>query len=115
MMDVMSTISIADIISQLDPAVAGGVAASVLGVGGVGVVVSKAAKRSNKATTVAAPTKVKKIDVSIPYDAAARLAYDHFRADGKEADFETFQKKYEQLAVAQVTLKKCEREMAELN
>jgi hypothetical protein len=104
-----------DMLTQFDPAVAGGIAASVLGVGGVATAASKAANKSSNSASVAAPAKVEKIDVSIPYDAAARFAYDQFRADGKEAEFEAFKKKYEQLAVAQATLKKCEREMAELN
>ena len=96
-------------LSQFDPAVAGGIAASVLGVGGVGVAASKANKRSNGAT---APAKGEKIDVSIPYDAAARMAFDEYLANGKEADFETFKKKYEQMTVAIIKAKKLEREMS---
>ena len=59
------------------------------------------------------------VDLSIPYDAAARLAYDKWRAMYGKGDFDTaeyavFKVKYEQLAVAEVISKKLEKEMAEL-
>ena len=43
------------------------------------------------------------VDISIPYDAAARLAYD---ASDKSISFEEFKPKYEAEAVAMVTAKK---------
>ena len=101
--------------TQMDPTVAGGIAASVLGAGGVAVASKRGGASSTNGATSTAPAKVEKIDISIPYDAAAKLAYDEFRASGKETDYETFKSKYEQLAVAQVTLKKLEREFVELN
>jgi len=110
----MTGTEVMDMIIQLDPTVAGGIAASVLGGAGVAATAANRGKPGRSSVTKA-PAKVEKIDVSIPYDAAARLAYDEFRASGKEADFEAFKAKYEHLAVAQVTLKKFEREMVELN
>lgn len=109
----MTGTEVVDMFTQMDPAtIAGGIAASLFGAGGVAM-----ATKNGGATAAPAakPAKVEKIDVSIPYDAAARLAYDEFRASGKEADYETFKIKYENLAVAQVTLKKCEREFAQLS
>jgi predicted lipid-binding transport protein (Tim44 family) len=104
-----------DTITQMDPSVAGGIAASVLGAGGFAVARKRGGAKANGDTAAPAAKKVGKIDVSIPYDAAAKLAYNEFRSSGKETDYETFKNKYEQLAVAQVTLKKFEREYAELN
>lgn len=105
-----------DTITQMDPSVAGGIAASVLGAGGFAVARKRGGAKANGATAAApAAKKAGKIDVSIPYDAAAKLAYKEFRSSGKETDYETFKNKYEQLAVAQVTLKKFEREYSELN
>ena len=54
------------------------------------------------------------IDVSIPYDAAARLAYDEWcQSNGKTADaakFVTFEKNYVAVTVANVSAKKAARE-----
>ncbi len=59
-----------------------------------------------------------KVDVSIPYDAAARLAYDQWRTENEmeedEATYAAFKSKYESLAVANVIAKKMEREIAAL-
>jgi len=54
-------------------------------------------------------------DVSIPYDAAARLAYDEWRAQYNKGDFdpkryETFKTNYETITVANVAAKKKARE-----
>ena len=54
-------------------------------------------------------------DVSIPYDAAARLAYDQWRAEYNKGDFdaaryETFKTNYETITVANVSAKKKARE-----
>lgn len=46
------------------------------------------------------------VDVSIPYDAAARLAY---KTGGYRGDYQTFRTAYEQRAVAQVMAKQRER------
>jgi DNA-nicking Smr family endonuclease len=80
-----------------------------LGLGGVAATKAGGSETKTAATT----TKKSATDVSIPYDAAARLAYDEYRAanEGKEIDFDTFQTKYTQMTVADVTAKKLEREM----
>ena len=62
-----------------------------------------------------APTP--KIDVSIPYDAAARFAYDEWRTEGEhgrpnEKAYQEFKKLYEKMAVTTATMKKLERDMA---
>jgi hypothetical protein len=111
----MTSTEMIDMLTQMDPAVAGGVAASFLGLGAGGVAVASKKGGATRSGANTAPIKNEKIDVSIPYDAAAKLAYDIFRASGKEAVYATFKARYEQLVVAQVTLKKCEREFAELN
>ena len=54
-------------------------------------------------------------DVSVPYDAAARLAYDQWRAEYNKGDFdtaryETFKTNYETITVANVSAKKKARE-----
>lgn len=100
-------------ITQMDPTIAGAIGASSLGLVGVAAV-SKNNKK-NGVTKKTPSSKVETIDVSIPYDAAARLAYDEFRANGKEADYETFKAKWEQLAVAQSSVKHAEREFSALN
>lgn len=67
--------------------------------------------RNNMATKAAEPTT----DLTIPYDAAARLAYDEWRAKYKKGDFdqtryEQFKANYEQITVANVSAKKTARE-----
>lgn len=94
---------------QFDPAVVGGIAASILGLGGVAV--KNAGGDKSTAAATKSPKPSSGADVSIPYDAAARLAYDEYRASGKEADFEAFKTKYEVMTVASITAKTIEREM----
>jgi hypothetical protein len=80
--------------------------------GGLGFATTKAGKKDSTATGKSAAGATKKsgaYDVSVPYDAAARLAYSE--ETDKSVDFETFQKKYEQLTVATITAKKMEREL----
>ena len=60
------------------------------------------------------------IDVSIPYDAAARLAYDNWRVEQGKGDFDVetykaFKEIYTQLAVTEVVVKKKSREMESLH
>lgn len=59
------------------------------------------------------------IGISIPYDAAAKLAYDEWRSvndkgEYDEAIFSTFKDLYNSKVVAEVTLKKCARDLAGL-
>jgi hypothetical protein len=60
----------------------------------------------------------KGVDISIPYDAAARLAYDDWRAAFSkgafdETRFQNFKKNYEAITVANVVAKKNARESGE--
>jgi hypothetical protein len=64
----------------------------------------------------AAPAVVEKIDVSIPYDAAARLAYRELKGLGEsgkydETEFLKFKEAYETTTVANVIVKKMERDL----
>ena len=57
------------------------------------------------------------IDVSIPYDAAAKMAYREYTGVASvtdPADYKSFKALYEEATVAQVTLKKLQRELATL-
>lgn len=57
------------------------------------------------------------IDISIPYDAAAVLTYCKLKGIKEvtdQADFEAFKTVYEEAAVAEVTLKKMERDTADM-
>lgn len=102
-----------DSLAQLDPAVMGGIAAAVLGVGGVAA--TQAGKKNGATETKSSsPATINKsnADLSIPYDAAARLAYDSYVASsGKETDFESFKAMYEKMTVADITAKKLGREL----
>ena len=65
----------------------------------------------------AATTSTGSSDVSIPYDAAARLAYDEWRAQYSKGAFdakrfESFKKNYETITIANVVAKKKAREDA---
>ena len=57
-------------------------------------------------------------DVSIPYDAAARLAYDEWRAQYKKGNFDddryaSFKANYEAITVANISAKKLARDASE--
>lgn len=57
------------------------------------------------------------IDISIPYDAAAVLTYCKLKGIKEvtdQTDFEAFKTVYEEAAVAEVTLKKMERDTADM-
>jgi hypothetical protein len=58
-------------------------------------------KRPDKATSAAA-SSLASVDVSIPYDAAAMLAYE---ASSKDTDFELFKLKYKEETVAMIKSK----------
>jgi hypothetical protein len=103
----------------LDPLMLGGGVALValLGIG--------AAVLGNKGTETESSSteKVKKvepkpepIDVSIPYDAAALLAYQKANLRGKETDkgFQEFKVMYKELAVAEVILKREQQKILDM-
>jgi hypothetical protein len=102
------------VLGGMDPLVLGGAGAAVLAValasslagkGGPAGDGSGSSSSSTPAPTKKAP-KPEPVDISIPYDAAARLAYQ--RATGGKgggADFAAFNAMYREVAVAEVTLK----------
>jgi len=66
-------------------------------------------------TATWATAKQATVDVSIPYDAAARLAYEQWREEYNKGDFddkryEAFKANYNAIAIANVTAKKKARE-----
>ena len=70
------------------------------------------------ASWAAASKAANTIDVSIPYDAAARLAYDEWRAEYNKGTFdasryEAFKTNYYAITIANVTAKKKARETGE--
>lgn len=71
--------------------------------------------RRSMSITVAASATDSDVDVSIPYDAAARLEYDQWRATFDKGDFNddryaTFKANYEAITVSNVAAKKKARE-----
>jgi hypothetical protein len=106
----------------MDTTTAAGILAAVA-VGGIALATKGASSEDEESTATpkAAPAAKEpeppKPDLSIPYDSAARLAYDQWRSangqgDFNEASYAAFRTKYEALTVANVVAKKIEREMA---
>lgn len=100
--------------------IAAGAFAAALAVVGAGFYVGNMSgtDTSTDATTVDEP-EPEPIDVTIPYDAAARLAYDIWRdenekGDFDEAAFDAFSKIYKTQAVATAVLKKASRDLDKL-
>jgi hypothetical protein len=94
---------------------AGAVAAAVAvaGIGGF-----FAMKKTSKKTTEAQSKTVDiLIDISIPYNAAAVLAYNEWRGDAEldETPFERFEPLYLEKAVAEVSAKKIAREISKVD
>ena len=94
---------------------AAAVAAAVIGVAAL-------AQGGGGKTEAAAPKKAEEpepepepIDVSIPYDAAARLAFAEMSSEeADEEKFAKFKQLYEKKTVAEVTAKKAARDLATL-
>lgn len=94
--------------AALDPGVLAAGGAILAGL--VGAVATQGGKGESAASAVVVEEEVVKIDVSIPYDAAARLA---FKAAGlNEGKYGEFQPLYNAKSVADVTVKKVARELA---
>jgi hypothetical protein len=91
----------------------GGIAATVLGVGGVAATQIRGKNGATVTKKGSSPSVASKsnADVAIPYDAAARLAFDEYTAGGKEMDFDSFKTMYEKMTVADITAKKLERDL----
>jgi hypothetical protein len=88
-----------------------------------GAIIAATMSSTGTAVSASSPSTISKpeakpepIDVSIPYDAAARLAYEEWRAEYNKGDFneigyEDFKKKYEAMAIATVVSKKIARDL----
>jgi hypothetical protein len=79
---------------------------------------STAAVRFMASTDSETSTTTSTVDLSIPYDAAARLAYDEWRTKYDKGDFNperyaVFQQNYEAITVANVVAKKQARDQGE--
>jgi hypothetical protein len=105
---------------SFDPTILGVAGVAVLAVAGAVAMAASAAKSGGgngdntaSKTTAKVEPEPEPIDVSIPYDAAALLAYQTVnpKATVKDADFQAFNAKYKQLTVAQVSLKNKQRQV----
>jgi len=113
-------------LSSMDPSVLIGAAAATIGIAGSAIFMGRENNDNNNAdasteTTTSAPEpEPEPIDVSIPYDAAARLAYESMgiarNADNVDVDFETdFRPIYEQKCIYEVILKKYQSKLATID
>lgn len=80
---------------------------------------SSAPKVTEQVPFVVPAVEAEKIDVSIPYDAAARLAYRELKGLDEsskydENEFVKFKQVYEDTTIANVIVKKKERELREM-
>lgn len=81
--------------------------------GGIAAMTGKT-KSETKEENFFMETEPEPIDVSIPYDAAARLAFAAMASNPKDEDlYYQFEAIYEEKTVADVTVKKMERELNE--
>jgi hypothetical protein len=86
-----------------------GLGAIAAGLGGLLLGNRKETTTTTKQVVVGEPEI--KIDVSIPYNAAALIAYEKVIGEYNEATFAKFESLYHEKAVAEVTLKKVTREL----
>jgi hypothetical protein len=110
-------------ISAVDPTIlmGGGAILAVIAIG-VAVVGSKSGENTYKETAAAATPAMAEpepepIDVSIPYDAAALLAYQQQvnpKGDILDKEFQTFKHMYYEMSVAEVILKQNQRKLQEI-
>lgn len=89
----------------------------VAGIAGVFVILGALQKSAGPKTKVVSSKQKKKVALlAIPYDAAARLAYDQWLSENEEEEYNdegyrVFREQYEKMAVAMVTYKKLERDL----
>jgi hypothetical protein len=81
------------------------------------VIGSMSGGASSSKSTKPVATKREIIDISIPYDAAARLAYDKWREANDKGAFDgggfgAFKEVYEEATIGMVTYKQMERSLA---
>ena len=81
------------------------------GIAGVVAATAGGNNASTSTATAAAPAEEPKVDLSIPYNAAAELAYQAWKTPETTTTLEEFTVLYEKKTVAQVTAKKVARDM----
>eukprot|EP00521_Asterionellopsis_glacialis_P019343 CAMPEP_0195314886 /NCGR_PEP_ID=MMETSP0708-20121125/2671_1 /TAXON_ID=33640 /ORGANISM="Asterionellopsis glacialis, Strain CCMP134" /LENGTH=159 /DNA_ID=CAMNT_0040379983 /DNA_START=1 /DNA_END=480 /DNA_ORIENTATION=+ len=88
---------------------------AVITAAGVATFMNQNGESSSSSTTSAtAEPEVEKIDVSIPYDSAAILAYEEWREGEFDQEvFAAYKKIYKGMAITKVTFKKQERDAAD--
>ena len=102
----------AGVLQTADPTVLGAACAALAGLFGV-MAQKNAGDDAGTATANAiVEEEPEPIDVSIPYDAAARLAFAAKRLD--ESKFAEFEAMYEEATVADVTVKKFARDLKDM-
>jgi len=112
------TSSAVDAAMAIDPTyVIASVGAAVSAIGGAAIAFGRKGgdKNASTAKVAKAVAKPEPIDVSIPYDAAAYLAFDAYaKSSSKKVDFKQFQSLYYELMVAEVKAKVQERKINEM-
>ncbi|KAL3780780.1 hypothetical protein HJC23_006718 [Cyclotella cryptica] len=112
------TTSAVDAAISIDPTyVIASVGAAVSAIGGAAIAFGKKGDEKNDSSVnvVKAIAEPEPIDVSIPYDAAASLAYDSYaKSSSKKVDFKQFQSLYYEQMVAEVKAKVQERKINEM-
>ena len=101
----------AGVLQTADPTVLGAAGAALAGLFGV-MAQKNAGDDAGTAATAIVEEEPEPIDVSIPYDAAARLAFAAKRLD--ESKFAEFEAMYEEATVADVTVKKFARDLKDM-
>eukprot|EP00565_Helicotheca_tamesis_P005776 CAMPEP_0185728952 /NCGR_PEP_ID=MMETSP1171-20130828/4384_1 /TAXON_ID=374046 /ORGANISM="Helicotheca tamensis, Strain CCMP826" /LENGTH=174 /DNA_ID=CAMNT_0028397709 /DNA_START=48 /DNA_END=572 /DNA_ORIENTATION=+ len=99
--------------TQIEAFIVPGVAA--LAAGAAAIFAPKLGGKAEKKSTVAAEPEPEPIDVSIPYDATALLAYESWREENEKGEFnaetfEGFSKIYYEMSVGTATAKKLKRD-----
>lgn len=91
-------------------------AAGAAAFAGIATVMKKSTGGSSTSAVAAKPEpEPEPIDISIPYDAASVLAYEAWKEEGAQYDdaiYQKFKGIYESKAIAEVSLKKAERDAA---
>ena len=113
-----ATVSSLDVLSSAPSEVT--IAVALVLLIGAGVAMKNGSSSDSGPSKKETEPEPKPIDVSIPYDAAARLAYDNWRVEQDKGDFnvetyKAFKEIYTQLAVTEVVVKKKSREIESLH
>jgi hypothetical protein len=115
-----------DVLNGLDPMILGGGAVGILVLAAVAAAAGSPTSERGTGSGKSSSSNTQKqlvevqaeelVDLSIPYNAAALLAYQQVYANGQETDteFVTFEQMYKEMAVAQVILKRKQQQVEAL-